>query len=98
MDYDVKAEGEFFTDWITDRAIEYIRRPRSKPFFHYLSIPDPHTPITVGPPYDTMYKPEDMPVPSTLYQENLPDWAVVEVPGIASADGLRGRDQPENRP
>ena len=75
MDYDVKAEGKFFTEWLTDKAIEFIRRPRNKPFFYHLSIPDPHTPFTVGPPYDTMYRPEDMPVPSTLYQENLPDWA-----------------------
>ncbi len=75
MDYNVNAEGRYFTDWITDKTIEYLQRPRNNPFFCYLSIPDPHTPHTVGPPYDTMYKPEEMPVPETLYLEELPDWA-----------------------
>ncbi|MFQ5869897.1 MAG: sulfatase/phosphatase domain-containing protein, partial [Candidatus Zixiibacteriota bacterium] len=30
---------------------------------------------TIRPPYDTMFKPEDMPVPSTFSQEDLPRWA-----------------------
>jgi len=75
IDYDVHAKGRYFTEWLTDKAIEFIKRPRNKPFFYYLSIPDPHTPYTVGAPYDTMYKPEELPIPSTLYQEQLPDWA-----------------------
>ena len=75
MDYDVQAEGQFFTDWIAGKAIEFLQRKRDQPFFYYLSIPDPHTPLTVGPPYDTMYRPAEMPVPSSLYQKNLPDWA-----------------------
>ncbi len=44
-------------------------------FFFMISIPDPHTPYTVRPPYNTMFRPEDMPVPSTFTQDNLPRWA-----------------------
>ena len=75
VDYDVGAEGEFFTDWLADKCIEFIRRPRSSPFFYYLSIPDPHTPYSVAPPYDTMFRPEDMEPPATLFEKDLPDWA-----------------------
>ena len=62
----------FTTDWLADKTIEFIGRKRSRPFFWMVSIPDPHGPFTVRPPYDTMYKPEDMPVPSTINQAGLP--------------------------
>jgi len=75
IDYDVKGEGQFFTDWITDKCIEFVERPREKPFFYYLSIPDPHTPYTVSAPYDTMFEPEEMEPPESLFGNNLPDWA-----------------------
>jgi len=75
LDYDVRAEGQYFTDWLADKTIEFLERPRNRPFFLYLSIPDPHTPFSVGPPYDAMFRPEDMEVPETLYEEPLPDWA-----------------------
>ncbi len=43
----------FSTDWLTDRAIEYVTDLKSKkPFFAVLSYPDPHGPNTVRPPYD----------------------------------------------
>lgn len=68
-------EKTYTTDWLTDKTIGFFKRPRSKPFFFMVSIPDPHTPYTVRVPYDTMFKPEDMPVPSTFSQESLPQWA-----------------------
>jgi uncharacterized sulfatase len=65
--YDIIGdEKTYTTDWLADKAIEFIRKPRSGPFFYVLSIPDPHTPFTVRPPYMTMYKPEDMVVPKTF--------------------------------
>jgi uncharacterized sulfatase len=75
IDYNVNAEGEFFTDWLADKAIDFMTQDRQRPFFYYLSIPDPHGPDSVRAPYDTMFQPEDMPIPNTFYQENLPDWA-----------------------
>ena len=56
----------YTTDWLADKTIAFIERPRQKPFFYVVSIPDPHGPFTVRAPYMTMYKPEDMPVPSTF--------------------------------
>ena len=53
--YDVAGADHqtFSTDWLTDRAIEYITdAAASKPFFAVISYPDPHGPNTVRPPYD----------------------------------------------
>lgn len=73
--YDVIGdETTYPTDWLTARTIETIEASES-PFCHMLSIPDPHNPFTVRPPYDTLFRPEDMPLPETLFEENLPDWA-----------------------
>ena len=95
MDYSIRAEGEFFTDWLTGKALEFIKRPRDKPFFYYLSIPDPHGPDTVRAPYDTMFQPEDTPIPPTLYQEDLPDWAAAARDRTAQAEGAASWQDPK---
>lgn len=64
----------FTTDWLTDKTIEFIRKHRKQPFFYMVSIPDPHSPYTVRSPYDTMFKPQDMPIPSS-FGEEPPKWA-----------------------
>ena len=56
----------YTTDWLTDKTIEFIKKPRQRPFFYMVSIPDPHTPFTVREPYMKMYDPEDMIVPNTF--------------------------------
>ncbi|WP_206109205.1 sulfatase-like hydrolase/transferase [Paenibacillus sp. HB172176] len=68
-------EHTYMTDWLTRKTMEFIERPRSKPFLFMVSIPDPHQPFHVRSPYDTMFEPDDMPVPDSFYQEELPDWA-----------------------
>lgn len=46
----------FITDWLANETIAYLeRRDREKPFLFMVSIPDPHQPHTVRPPYDTMF-------------------------------------------
>jgi len=61
----------FTTDWLADKTIEFIKKPRSKAFFYMVSIPDPHGPFTVREPYMSMYRPEDMTVPNT-FKESSP--------------------------
>ncbi len=67
----------FTTDWLTDKAIEFVRRNRERPFCYVLSLPDPHGPNTVRPPYDTMYANVDVPIPATLKKSaaETPGWA-----------------------
>lgn len=71
---DIGDEKTYPTDWLADKTIEYIKKPRENPFFLMVSIPDPHPPFNVRAPFDTMYDPEEMPVPDTFYEENLPVW------------------------
>ena len=68
-------EKTYTTDWLADKTIEFLKAPRMRPFFFMVSFPDPHTPFTVRPPYDAMFRPEDMTVPPTLHQEDRPKWA-----------------------
>lgn len=62
----------FSTDWLTDRAIEFVTDPQAeRPFFTVLSYPDPHGPNTVRAPYDHRF--DDLPfmAPRT-YQTGVP--------------------------
>lgn len=73
---DIVGEGETYTtDYLTNKAIKYIEKERKQPFCYMLSIPDPHHPWSVRPPYDTMFKAEDMTIPKTFSQKDLPPWA-----------------------
>jgi len=68
-------EDTYTTDFLCDRAIDFVREPRAKPFCLFLSIPDPHNPFHVRSPYNKMFKPQDMPIPPTFNQKDLPLWA-----------------------
>lgn len=59
-------ENTYTTDWLACKTIDFITKPRTKPFFFMVSIPDPHGPFTVREPYMSMYRPEDMTVPNNF--------------------------------
>ncbi len=67
----------FTTDWLTDRAIEFIQTNKGRPFCYMVSIPDPHGPNSVRAPYDTMYDDIEVQLPRTASKtdEGLPAWA-----------------------
>ncbi|MDE0818936.1 MAG: sulfatase-like hydrolase/transferase, partial [Pirellulaceae bacterium] len=69
-------EKSFATDWLCDRAVDFIHENRDKPFCYYISLPDPHGPNTVRPPYDTMYANVKVPIPLTLQRQaaQIPNW------------------------
>jgi uncharacterized sulfatase len=62
-------EKSFTTDFITTKTIDFINKNKNRPFCIMLSIPDPHGPDTVRPPYDTMYKHVQWELPRTY---NIP--------------------------
>jgi len=70
-------EESFATDWLTDRAIEFIEENHEKPFAYMLSIPDPHGPDTVRAPYDTMFDDAKVRKPRTYDKDPdlAPSWA-----------------------
>jgi arylsulfatase A-like enzyme len=73
--YDLNGADEktFSTDWLTDRALDFMTddTARAKPFFTVISYPDPHGPNTVRAPYDHRF--DDLPfeAPRT-YQTGVP--------------------------
>ncbi|MFP6613854.1 MAG: sulfatase [Pirellulales bacterium] len=69
-------ETTFSTDWLTNKAIDFINTNKDKPFCYYLSLPDPHGPNTVRAPYDTMYANVKVPIPATLMRQagQIPGW------------------------
>ncbi|GAB6165132.1 sulfatase [Thermostilla marina] len=76
--YDVAGADEksFTTDWLTTKALDFVGEHASKPFCFMVSIPDPHGPNTVRPPYDTMYDDVEVPIPASLHKkpEQIPAW------------------------
>ncbi|MFY0608301.1 MAG: sulfatase [Cyclobacteriaceae bacterium] len=48
-------EESYTTDFLTNRAIDFMTEHKSESFSLYLSIPDPHGPDEVRAPYDQMY-------------------------------------------
>ena len=58
-------EEDYVTTWNGNQTIEYLQKKRAKdkPFFCVCSFVKPHPPFDPPRPYDTMYKPEDMPFP-----------------------------------
>lgn len=89
--YDLGDAGEktYPTDFFTDRTMEFIREQGEGPFCVMLSIPDPHQPDTVRPPYDTMYEHFTYEAPKTMFKSSsqTPDWIV----------GNEGDEIPEKR-
>lgn len=61
-------ERTFATDWLADRTMEFIETNAQSPFCFMVSIPDPHGPNTVRPPYDTMFDPSVFHQPKTFDQ------------------------------
>lgn len=56
---------DFETEWITDRAIEYLRsrRRESRPWFLFTSYLKPHSPSVEPEPYFSKYDPNSIPIP-----------------------------------
>ena len=68
----------FATDWLTDRALDFIRKNSAKPFCYHLSLPDPHGPNTVRTPYDEMFASMAIrPPQSFLMWRTNPKWAAI---------------------
>lgn len=67
----------FTTDFLTSRAIEILDRDKNEPFCMVLSIPDPHGPNGVRPPYDTMFDHVHFENPRTMNvtADSMPKWA-----------------------
>jgi arylsulfatase A-like enzyme len=70
-------EKSFTTDFLADKTVAFIEAHKSAPFCFMVSIPDPHGPDSVRPPYDTMFKGQTAKAPRTFAQPDdyLPFWS-----------------------
>lgn len=69
-------EKTFSTDWLCDKAIDFIEQHQGQPFCYMVSLPDPHGPNTVRPPYNTMFADAMVELPATLVRKphEIPAW------------------------
>jgi arylsulfatase A-like enzyme len=81
--HDAPEKGRPMTDWLVDKAIDFIDAGFGKPFCVTVGIPDPHEPHRVREPYAGMFRPEDMPIPETFDEPNPPTWARNEPMGCS---------------
>lgn len=73
--------ANFTTNYLTTKTLEILERDKDKPFCIMVSIPDPHTPNSVRPPYDTMFSNLHFKKPKTLKTP------ISEMPSRACAKG-----------
>lgn len=78
--YDLAGANEktFATDWLCDKAIDFIQENKHKSFCYMVSLPDPHGPNTVRAPYDTMYENISVQIPVTFNRKTnqIPQWGL----------------------
>jgi len=61
----------YHSTWVADQAIEWLDlADDDKPFFLFVSFPDPHAPFTPPAPYNTMFDEVDFPPPHAAEGEN----------------------------
>jgi len=69
-------DKSFTTDFLADKTVAFINEHKDKPFCYMVSLPDPHGPDTVRPPYDTMFRNQKYQTPRTFDKPagDLPSW------------------------
>ncbi|MEM6985660.1 MAG: sulfatase-like hydrolase/transferase, partial [Pseudomonadota bacterium] len=67
-------EELYSTNWIADQSQAWLRERAGdeQPFFLQMSFPDPHHPFTPPGKYWDLYNPDDMPLPPSFGQGDLP--------------------------
>ena len=79
------SKTTYTTDFLTDRAIDFMREQKAKneKFALMLSIPDPHGPDKVRPPFDAMFNNMNFTVPRNALanyemKPALPGWSFIK--------------------
>lgn len=66
MTPEIGNEKSYATDWLTNKAINYINEQGYKPFCLMISYPDPHPPYKTRQPYQGLYDENLMPIPENF--------------------------------
>lgn len=62
-----RSEEEHSNTWVTNRTLEFLRKPHEKPFFHFTSYFGPHQPMMPPEPWASMYDPDEIELPPEYY-------------------------------
>jgi len=89
------------TSWAAERGEKFLAdaAKSERPFFLWLSIPDPHPPYTASAPWCDMYRPEDMPMPTRREGEldSLPPhYRTLFEEGVRTAGRIAATNVPED--
>ncbi len=75
VDGDRQVLKGYYTKVVTDKAIEWIRKPRKKPFLLILGHKAPHSPNTPEEKYKDLFKDVEIPYPETAFKlQGKPKW------------------------
>uniref|UniRef100_A0A7S3V830 Sulfatase N-terminal domain-containing protein n=1 Tax=Chaetoceros debilis TaxID=122233 RepID=A0A7S3V830_9STRA len=93
--FENRYEKHFSTDFLFDRGIDFIKNSvrKKEQFALFLSIPDPHAPNEVRPPYDNLYDETFFKVPTTgrsamTKDPASPIWQVMDLADRGRPDDL----------
>jgi arylsulfatase A-like enzyme len=65
----------YYTQRITELAVDWLKKPRSKPFLLMVGHKAPHTPFTPEPKYERIFDDVEIRYPPSAFQlEGKPDW------------------------
>jgi len=59
-------EALHYNRWIADRACAFLSEAEERPFFLFVSFPDPHHPFTPPAPWAHLFAPRRRPEPSSV--------------------------------
>ena len=80
---EISFKDQYRVDFLTDRAVRFLEQPQEKPFFLYISQPEPHFQndlnTVVGPKgmtdkYQNPIVPSDLSSLPDVWQQQLPDY------------------------
>ncbi len=76
------------TAWTGAQTCEAIRKNRNRPFFIFTSFIKPHPPFDPCEPYNTLYPPEQIPLPIRAESERATDDYLIDVQNDYKVNGI----------
>jgi arylsulfatase A-like enzyme len=86
---EVFAEGEYFPDLVTERALQFVRRNKDLPFFLYVAFNIPHYPEQADKQFDERYQDMKMPRQSYAKMISTTDDRIGKIMDALQQHGLR---------
>lgn len=86
----VRGKG-FISDDLTDHAIDFIQKNQDQPFFVYLPLPTPHSPMQVPDEYWNRFKDRTLPLQATEPEKEPINFTRAALAMVENVDANVGR-------